>query len=45
MMAFSLGLGPLLLSTLIWSAGEVLLFINSGAYIAEHTPEHQRGQF
>jgi len=45
MMAFRLGLGPLLLSTLIWSAGEVLLFINSGAYIAEHTPEHLRGRF
>jgi len=45
MMAFGLDLKLLLLSTLIWSTGEVLLFINSGAYIAQHTPEHLRGRF
>jgi len=45
MMAFRLNLRLLLLSTLIWSVGEVLLFINTGAYIAEHTPEHLRGRF
>jgi MFS family permease len=44
MMVFRLGLGPLLLSTLVWTTGEVLLFINAGAYIAEHTPEHLRGR-
>jgi MFS family permease len=45
MMAFRLNLELLLLSTLIWSAGEVLLFINTGAYIADQTPEHLRGRF
>jgi MFS family permease len=45
MMAFRLDLKLLLLSTLIWSVGEVLLFINTGAYIADHTPEDLRGRF
>ena len=45
MLAFRLDLKLLALSTLVWSTGEVLLAINTGAYIAEHTPVHLRGRF
>lgn len=37
---------PLLaFSTVLWTLGEVLLAINSGAYLASHTPANLRGRF
>ena len=45
MMAFRLNLHLLILSTLTWTVGEVLLAINTGAFIAEHTPADLRGRF
>lgn len=45
MMAFRLDLHLLVASTLIWSFGEVLLAINTGAFIAEQTPVALRGRF
>ncbi len=42
-----LRLAPPLLagSTVLWTLGEVLLAINSGAYLASHTPVNLRGRF
>lgn len=45
MLGFQLGLPLLLVSTVVWTVGEVLLAINSGAYLAEHTPRNFRGRF
>jgi MFS family permease len=45
MLAFRLDLKLLAVSTLVWSIGEVLLAINTGAYIADHTPADLRGRF
>jgi len=45
MLALRLGLHLLLGSTLVWTAGEILLAINTGAFIAGHTPAHLRGRF
>ena len=45
MLAFPLGLRLLLLSTFIWTSGEVLLAINTGAYLGNHTPGNLRGRF
>ena len=44
MLAFRLGMGLLMLSTLIWTQGEILLAINSGAYLAGQTPRNFRGR-
>jgi hypothetical protein len=35
----------LMVSTLIWTTGEILLAINSGAYLASQTPWNFRGRF
>jgi len=45
MLAFRLDLRLLVVSTVVWSSGEVLLATNTGAYIAEYTPAHLRGRF
>ena len=45
MLAFRLDMRLLLISTLIWTTGEVLLAINSGAYLASQTPWNFRGRF
>jgi MFS family permease len=45
MLAFHLALAPLLLSTLIWTLGEVLLAINTGPFLASQTPSNFRGRF
>lgn len=45
MMAFHLNLGLLLLSTLLWSLGEIFFSINTGAYLSARTPLNLRGQF
>jgi MFS family permease len=45
MLAFRLNLALLTVSTLVWTLGEVLLAINSGAYLANHTPRNFRGRF
>ncbi|HWQ08405.1 MAG TPA: MFS transporter, partial [Holophaga sp.] len=45
MLAFPLGLHLLVLSTVIWTSGEVLLAINTGAYLGNHTPGNLRGRF
>lgn len=45
MLAFRLDMRLLLLSTLIWTTGEVLLAINTGAYLASQTPWNFRGRF
>lgn len=45
MMAFHLDLPLLLLSTLLWSLGEILFSINTGAYLSARTPLNLRGQF
>lgn len=45
MLAFRLDRGFLVISTLVWTLGEVLLATNSGAYLAEHTPRNFRGRF
>jgi MFS family permease len=45
MLAFRLDLKLLMLSTLLWTTGEVLLAINSGAYLASQTPWNLRGRF
>jgi MFS family permease len=38
-------LGWILLSTFIWTLGEILLRINAGVYIANHSPDTLRGRF
>ena len=38
-------LGWILLSTFIWTLGEILLRINTGVYIANHSPDNLRGRF
>lgn len=45
MLAFRLDMRLLMVSTLIWTTGEVLLAINSGAYLASQTPWNFRGRF
>ncbi|MFA5905099.1 MAG: MFS transporter [Desulfobacula sp.] len=45
MMAFHLNLALLMISTLIWTLGEVLWSTNYGAYLASHTPVNFRGRF
>jgi len=45
MLAFRLDMKLLMLSTFIWTTGEVLLAINSGAYLAGQTPWNFRGRF
>ena len=45
MLAFQLSLRLLLLSTFVWTSGEVLLAINMGAYLGNHTPGNLRGRF
>jgi len=42
---FITGLPWLLLSTIIWSMGEILVTTNSNVYIANHTPMSHRGRF
>ena len=42
---FITGLPWLLLSTVIWSMGEILVTTNSNVYIANHTPMSHRGRF
>jgi MFS family permease len=34
-----------ILSTVIWTIGEILSMTNSGIYIADHTPMSHRGRF
>lgn len=36
---------PYILSTFIWTLGEILHATNSGVYIADHTPASHRGRF
>jgi len=38
-------LGWILLSTFIWTLGEILLRINAGVFIANHSPDTLRGRF
>lgn len=38
-------LGWFLFSTFIWTLGEILLRINAGVYIANHSPDELRGRF
>jgi MFS family permease len=38
-------LGWILLSTFIWTLGEILLRINTGVFIANHSPATLRGRF
>jgi len=45
MIFFITGLPWLLLSTAIWSIGEILVTTNSNVYIANHTPMSHRGRF
>jgi len=45
MIFFITGLPWLLLSTIIWSMGEILVTTNSNVYIANHTPISHRGRF
>ena len=33
------------ISTIVWTIGEILSAINSGVYIANHTPMSHRGRF
>lgn len=33
------------ISTIIWTVGEILVVTNSGVYIANHSPVNQRGRF
>ena len=42
---FITGLPWLLLSTVIWSMGEILVTTNTNVYIANHTPMSHRGRF
>lgn len=45
LMGLRLTIPLLALSTVLWTLGEVLLAINSGAYLASHTPANLRGRF
>lgn len=45
MLAFRLGRTGLVLSTLVWTLGEVLFATNTGAYLGDHTPRNFRGRF
>jgi MFS family permease len=45
MLAFRLEMRLLMVSTLLWTTGEILLAINSGAYLASQTPWNFRGRF
>jgi len=45
MIFFITGLPWLLLSTTIWTIGEILVTTNSNVYIANHTPISHRGRF
>jgi MFS family permease len=38
-------IGWILLSTFIWTLGEILLRINAGVFIANHSPDALRGRF
>jgi MFS family permease len=45
MLVFPLTMIPMLISTFIWTQGEVLLAINTGPFIASQTPSNFRGRF
>lgn len=45
MLAFRLDLGLLMVSTFLWTQGEVILAINTGPFIASQAPENFRGRF
>jgi MFS family permease len=45
MLAFPLGMPLLVLSTFVWTSGEILQAINMGAYLSHHTPVNFRGRF
>lgn len=45
MLAFRLDRTGLVLSTLVWTLGEVLFATNTGAYLGDHTPRNFRGRF
>lgn len=45
MLAFRLGLGLLIVSTFLWTLGEVVLAINTGPFIASQAPANYRGRF
>jgi MFS family permease len=45
MLAFRLPMGLLMVSTFIWTLGEILLAINTGVYLAAQTPWNFRGRF
>jgi len=45
MLSFRLGLGLLVVSTFIWTLGEVVLAINTGPFLASQSPSNFRGRF
>lgn len=45
MMFFINGYSLFILSTMIWTMGEILISTNTNVYIAEHTPASHRGRF
>jgi MFS family permease len=45
MLAFPFSTPLLLVSTLVWTLGEILFSINTGVYLAAKTPQNLRGQF
>ena len=45
MLSWISALGWIFLSTFIWTIGEILIRINAGVYIANHSPETVRGRF
>lgn len=45
MMAFINSLSLFIVSVIIWTLGEILHSVNTGVYIANHSPINQRGRF